>query len=55
MRKFLVLVYGRNFRLPFTERRRVVVRLTGFYTTRCVEAKDASDAEYKAMDLIRAD
>ncbi len=54
-RKYLVVVYGRNFRLPFQERRRTAVKLTGFYTTRCVVATDPVDAEYKAMDLIRRD
>ena len=53
--KYLVLVYGRNFKLPMEERRKTIVRLTGFYTTRCVSATDAVDAEYKAMALIRHD
>lgn len=55
MKKFLVVVYGRNFRLPFVERRRTVVRLTGFYTTRCVVASGPVEAENRAMDLIRND
>ena len=55
MKKYLVLVYGRNFRLPFVERRRTRVKLTGFYTTRCVTASGPVEAEYKAMDLIRGD
>ena len=37
------------------ERRRTVVKLTGFYTTRCVSASDPIKAEYKAMELIRRD
>ena len=55
MKKYFVLVYGRNFRLPFRVRRTTAVRLTGFYTTRCVVAADAVEAEYKAMELIRRD
>ena len=55
MKKYVVLVYGRNFRLPFLERRNTVIMLTGFYTTRCIRALDPVEAEYKAMDLIRAD
>ena len=41
--------------MPFMERRKTVVKLTGFYTTRCVVASDPVDAEYKAIDLIRQD
>lgn len=55
MKKYLVLVYGRNFRLPIRARRRTVLKLTGFYTTRCVVASDSVQAEYKAVDLIRRD
>lgn len=54
-KKYVVRVYGRNFRLPWRERRRTTVRVTGFYTTRCVVAADRVDAEYTAMDLIRHD
>jgi hypothetical protein len=55
MPKYLVLVYGRNFRFPFHERRTTVIKLTGFYTTRCVVASGPVEAEYKAMDIIRRD
>lgn len=53
--RYRVLVYGRNFRLAFKERRRTVVKLTGFYTWRNVVAADSRQAEYKAMDMIRSD
>ena len=55
MKKYLVLVYGRNFRMSIQGRRRIAIKLTGFYTTRCVVANDSIDAEYKAMELIRRD
>jgi hypothetical protein len=55
MTKYLVRVYGRNFRFPFRERRKAVVKLTGFYTTRCIVASGPAEAEYKAMELIRRD
>jgi hypothetical protein len=54
-RKYLVRVYGRNFRLPWVERKRTVVKLTGFYTTRCVVASTSLAAEHKAIELIRGD
>ena len=54
-RKYVVLIYGRNFRLLWQERRKTVTQLTGFYTTRCVVASDATDAEYRAIDLVRND
>ena len=54
-KKYLVRVYGRNFRLPWVERKRTVVKLTGFYTTRCVVASTPLAAENKAIDLIRGD
>jgi hypothetical protein len=54
-RRYRVLVYGRNFRLAFEERRRTVVKQTGFYTWRNVMASDARAAEYEAIDLIRND
>jgi hypothetical protein len=53
--KYLVLVYGRNFWLTFEDRRRAVVRRTGFYAWRCVRAADHREAEYRAMDMIRGD
>ena len=34
MKKYLVLVKGRNFRLPFLEPRKTVTKITGFFTTR---------------------
>jgi hypothetical protein len=55
MAKYLVLVYGRNFRLPFKERRKTIIKVTGFYTTRCIVASGPIQAEYKAMELIRHD
>lgn len=54
-KKYLVMVYGRNFRLAWQERRRTVTKITGFYTTRCVVAADPADAERQAIELIRAD
>ena len=54
-KKYAVTVYGRNFRLLWEERKKTVTKLTGFYTTRYVEASDSVDAEYKAIDLIRGD
>ena len=54
-KKYLVRVYGRNFRLPWVERNRTVVKLTGFYTTRCVVASTPLAAENTAIDLIRGD
>jgi hypothetical protein len=53
--RYRVLVYGRNFRLAFEERRRTVVKQTGFYTWRNVVAGSAREAEYKAMRMIRGD
>jgi hypothetical protein len=52
---FKVIVYGRNFKLAWRERRKRVVRLTGFYTTRFVSASNPREAEYEAMAVIRAD
>ena len=45
MKKYLVLVYGRNFRISIQGRRGTAIKLTGFYTTRCVAANDSIDAE----------
>jgi hypothetical protein len=53
--KYRVLAYGRNFRIAFEERRRTVIKQTGFYTWRNVLAADPQQAEYRAMDLIRGD
>jgi hypothetical protein len=55
MAKYRVLVYGRNFLLAFEERRRTIIRRTGFYTWRCVTAANPRQAEYRAMDMIRRD
>lgn len=55
LRKFAILVYGRNFRLLFRTRGKEKVRLTGFYTWRCVRAYDPIEAERRAIDLIRKD
>jgi hypothetical protein len=55
MKKYRVLVKGRNFRLLFQERRKTVTKITGFYTTRCVVASDPVAAELRAVDLIRRD
>lgn len=55
MKKYLVVVYGRNFRLKWLQGRKTVVRLTGFYTTRCVVAPNPVKAEYKAIEIIRDD
>ena len=54
-KKYLVQVYGRNFRLAWQERRRTVTKITGFHTTRCVVASDPVDAEHQAIELIRND
>lgn len=53
--RYRVLVYGRNLRLAFEERRGTVVKLTGFYTWRSVVAAGYRAAEYKAMSMIRGD
>ena len=55
MKRYLVLVYGRNFRIPFGQGRRTVVKLTGFTTTRCVMARNSVAAELEAIDLVRRD
>jgi hypothetical protein len=55
MRKYKVLIYGRNFRLPFVESKRTKIKITGFYTWRCVFAHNEVEAEFKAIDLIRQD
>jgi hypothetical protein len=54
-KKYVVRVYGRNFRLAWQERRKSVTKITGFYTTRCVEASSSVDAEHHAIELIRND
>jgi len=55
MKRYLVLVYGRNFRIAFGEGRRTVIKLTGFTTTRCVVARNSVAAEHEAIDLVRRD
>jgi len=56
MKNYQVLVYGRNFRMPWQEARGIArLRLTGFFATRFVRARDREDAELRAMDLIRSD
>jgi hypothetical protein len=55
VKKYLVVVYGRNFRLKWLEGRNTVVKVTGFHTTRCVVAPDPVKAEYKAIAMIRDD
>ena len=54
-KRYVVTVYGRNFRLLWQKRKKTVTKLTGFYTRRYVEASDSVAAEYKAIDLIRGD
>jgi hypothetical protein len=49
IKKYRVLVQGTNFLIPINNE---LVKC-GFYTTRYVEAKNAKEAEYKAMDILR--
>lgn len=51
MKKFSVLLRGENFFINVDDARQ---RL-GFYTTRYVEATDESEAEARAVDLLRQD
>jgi hypothetical protein len=56
MKNYMVRVCGRNFRMLWQDgKKRERPRLTGFITTRFVRARDAEDAEFRAMDLIRSD
>jgi len=55
VKTFRVLVVGRNFLLAHIDGKSEVVSPTGFYTTRFVNADDATAAEYQAMAAIRAD
>jgi ABC-type lipoprotein release transport system permease subunit len=56
VKSYRVVVYGRNFRLAWQEGRKPVqARITGFFATRFVRARNRRDAELRAMDLIRTD
>jgi hypothetical protein len=56
MKNYRVIVHGRNFRLLWQERRKAArPRMTGFFATRFVRARNPRDAELRAMDLIRSD
>lgn len=56
MKNYRVIVHGRNFRLLWQEGRKAVrSRITGFFATRFVRARNPRDAELRAMDLIRSD
>ena len=49
MQKYNVCVEGTNFKIEIED----AVQKCGFFTTRFVEAMDASSAEQQAMDFIR--
>lgn len=49
MKKFRVLIEGRNFRLTSEG----VPKCFGFYTTRFVEALDKGEAEQRAVEAFR--
>lgn len=50
MKKYRVLVRGENFLMHL----QTVDRKVGFYTTQFVEAEDPEQAEFAAMDALRA-
>ena len=49
MKKYCVLINGRNFLLDFDGKKQKM----GFYTNRFVEAKSVKEAENLAIDLMR--
>jgi hypothetical protein len=49
--KYKIVLNGRNFQIGVDGR----VRKLGFFGTRFVKARDAKDAELKAIGLIRKD
>ncbi|HEV3077072.1 MAG TPA: hypothetical protein VHB47_21800 [Thermoanaerobaculia bacterium] len=55
MKKFKMLVRGRNFRFSFEEAGQSTIKLTGFYVWRAVEAPSLESAELAVMELLRAE
>jgi len=55
MKKFKMLVRGRNFRFSFEEAGQSTIKLTGFYVWRAVEAPSLESAELAMMELLRAE
>lgn len=51
MKKFKVILNGRNFRVPSESK----VQKLGFFTTRWVEANDPNEAELQAVVLVKND
>jgi hypothetical protein len=51
MKKYRVLVRGENFLMNLEN----ADRKLGFFTTRFVEAEDSEQAEFAAMETLRAD